>query len=196
MTGIGLTLVQTLGPVAGVVLGFLGNSWNQSRSDSRSYKRETTRMVSEREFAFASERRNFELDVSLQLPEACRRQARATSKWILFDTNNARAEAFPTDQLFGPRLDDSEKQDEFKDSIEFMHLIARVLDDELREQLERYKQTTDAMCRKPPDFGILTRQQILAMLEHRFIDLGNETATVLELTGARIRELYRDPETR
>lgn len=172
-----IVAVATLGASPG---GYLLAGVNERSRDQRTFHREIQARASERASVRENETRSFQRETLLALQDAVQVMARLTGKALHFDHMQARQGQFT-------QLPDDLSDEMFANGTEVKRLMARVLDDEVRDAVDAFNAATIRLSLDPSYLeghrdGPLERQALL-----RTTALNDAYAEISTLLGQKIR---------
>lgn len=173
-------LITTLGALAGSFGGYTLAARAQRQQSDRDDVRAQRDADHARSIALEDERHEFQLKTLLALQELVRLKARSTSLVIEQDRSTIR-------NGLGYRLLSNDDAEDFLNSIEFAHNVARVTAPELRERLEHFHSLCSAYSMPPQNAKEMDQVEALALQERRFISLAHEADETIKSLGEYLR---------
>lgn len=169
---------------AGTLVGSFGGFTLAARSQRRQGERDDARALQDAERArlieLENERHTFQLKTLLGLQELTRLQARSTILAVEEDR-----QTLLSGNSYGQLA--SETPEDFANSVEFSHHVARVTHDALRERLERFSALCAEYSIPPMHWRELDNQQRIAVQEDRFVTITREASETAALLGEHLR---------
>jgi hypothetical protein len=177
-----------LGPSVTLVLGvaafFAGGAGERRRDQRLSAREQAAREQAARERR-DDERHRFQLENYLALQDALREYMRASAKIIWAD------KAIVKEHGHFTMLPEGLSQDAFDTGIVFGRLMNRVVDDELRDQLEKFNSIA-AQTTTPPLDNTISKERATALIDDRNEVLTDVYQKTAAMVGDRLRrELKR-----
>ena len=176
-----LAAVAVVAPAITGLLGYWLAGRNEAARDRRAFEREEAARRRTRAEALADERHQFQLNLLLELQDALRVQARITHEIILHDqrTLKERGGLFEV----GPDLN----QRAYDSDVNFSRLRVRVLDDDLRNQLDDLHTLTARVTSSGDGLGGLSVAEIKERLEIGAREVTLRFVQVNDLLGVLLR---------
>ena len=174
-------IITTLGTLAGSFGGFTLAARSQRKQAERDDARLLRDAAAARLIALEDERHEFQLKTLTELQELVRLQARSTVLVIEQDRKTLR-------EGLGYRLLPSDNPDDFRNSIDFSHNVARVTNPELRTQLERFSSLSTKYSLPPSDFNEMTQEQALLLQDRRFSNFSQQAGDTISMLGEHLRK--------
>ena len=173
-------LITTAGTLVGSFGGFTLAAWSQRRQaehDDARVLRDADRV---RLIELEDERHTFQLKTLLSLQDLTRLHARSTILTVEEDR-----QTLLSGKGYGQLT--SETAEDFANSVEFSHHVARVTDDALRERLERFSALCSEYSMPPVHWRELDDQQRIAAQEDRFVTITGEASETAAMLGEHLR---------
>ncbi|AQX80968.1 hypothetical protein BWO91_14245 [Plantibacter flavus] len=186
MSDVVAALITTVGALAGSFGGFTLAARMQRRQAKEEDERAQRDAERARAVVLEDERHEFQLTTLLSLQELTRRMARRTFLIIQQDRQTIESHG-------GYRMLPTEDPEDFANSVEFSHSIARITNAELREQLDAFSNLCSTYSMPPLDWSDLSKESALVVQEHRFQELMESASETADLLNQRLRgELDRN----
>lgn len=181
MTNLWPQIIIAASTLAAALIGYTLAGKNEARRDRRAAEAASSARIEERVSAAVRERHEFQRETLLALQDAIQLMARLAGRAMHFDHMQAREGKYT-------QLPDRFSEEMQANGVDVNRLQSRILDDELRASVDRFRRAGIEATLDPRRYVGLKGEGLESAALHALTKFGDEVTRVMDDLGVAVRE--------